>query len=163
MINIRRAKLKDLNLILNFEKKLLNSAVKIMTIHTPQHLNDINLKQNFEELLLKYIKGRIYSKNDAIFISEFNDKPVGHMIISVKKSFPIFDLQFYGRINTVFVEEEFRGRGISSKLKNEAIKWFKSKGIERISLNVFPNNKTAIDVYNRWGLTLSLFEMRMTI
>jgi GNAT superfamily N-acetyltransferase len=30
----------------------------------------------------------------------------------------------------VYIQEEYRGNGISSKLKDEAFKWFKSKGIK---------------------------------
>ena len=155
--------MKDINIILNFEKELLNSAVDLIKKYHPQHLIDINLRSDYKEIIIKYIRGRIFSKNDAMFISELNGKPVGHMIISIKKSFPIFEMEYYGRINTVYIKKEFRGKGISSKLKDEAIKWFKSKNINRISLNVNPDNKQALEAYKKWGLTLSLLEMRMTI
>lgn len=163
MINVRKAKVNDIDLILNFENDLLNSALDLMKKYTPQNLSDWVLKDDYNEILLNYIKGRIYSKNDAIFISEVDGKPVGHMIISIKKNFPIFNMLYYGRINTIFIKEEYRGRGISSILKDEAFKWFKSKGIKRVSLNVLPNNKPAIDAYQKWGLTLSLLEMRISI
>ena len=161
MIKIRKAKLQDIYLILKFEKDLLNYATKIINEYNPQQLIDIRLRKDFEDILFKYIKGRIFSKNDAVFIAEFKDEAVGHMIVSIKKNFPIFDMKYYGRINTVFIKAEYRGKGISSELKKEAFKWFKSKGIKRISLNVDPNNKRAIDVYNKWGLKLSLLEMRI--
>ena len=163
MINIRKAKLNDIALVLNFENGLLDSAHEIMNKFTSDHFVDFKLRSDYKEKLLKYIKGRIYSKNDAIFIAEYKGKPVGHMIISIKKNFPIFEMEYYGRINTVFIKKEFRGKGISSKLKDESVKWFKRKGINRISLNVFPDNKIAIGAYEKWGLSLSLLEMRMTI
>jgi len=163
MINIRKAKLKDINSILDLEKNLLNSAYEIMNEFTPENLIDFDLKEDYEKFLINYIKGRIFSKNDAIFIAEKDGKAVGHMIISKKKSYPIFKMEYYGRINTVFIKKEFRGKNISTKLKNEAINWFKKKGINRVSLNVLPDNKRAIESYKKWGLTLNLLEMRMTI
>jgi GNAT superfamily N-acetyltransferase len=163
MINIRKAKLKDINTILDLEKNLLDSAYNIMNEFTPDDLIDFNLKEDYENILLNYIKGRIFSKNDAIFIAENDGQAIGHMIISKKKSYPIFKMQYYGRINTVFIKKEFRGKNISSKLKNEAINWFKKKGIKRISLNVLPDNKIAIELYKKWGLRINLLEMRMTI
>lgn len=163
MINIRQAKLKDINLILNFEKELLDYAGDILNEFNPEALVDIKLKDDFENILFNFIRGRIFSKNDAIFIAEFDGEVIGHMIISIKKNFPIFKMNHYGRINTVFIKKEFRGKNISSKLKDEAINWFKKKGINRVSLNVDPNNKRAINAYNKWGLSLSLFEMRMNI
>ena len=163
MIIIKKARIKDINIILNFEKKLYDSSVKIMNKFTPQHICDIELKSDYDEILLKFIRSFIYSKNGTIFLSYINKKPVGHMIISIQKSHPIFKMKYFGRINTVFIEKEFRGLGISKKLKDEALKWFKFKNITRISLNVFPDNKSAIKAYKKWGLTLSLLEMRMTI
>jgi len=163
MINIRKAKLKDINSILNLEKNLLDSAYEIMNKFTQENLIDFDLKEDYEKILLNYIKGRIFSKNDAIYIAEKDGEIVGHMIISKKKSYPIFKLEYYGRINTVFIKKEFRGKNISTKLKQEAINWFKKKGINRISLNVLPDNKIAIEAYKKWGLTLNLLEMRMTL
>ncbi len=163
MINVRKAKLQDINLILKFEKDLFNYATNLIKEYNPQQLSDIRLRKDFEEILSKYIKGRIYSKNDAVFIAEFKGKAAGHMIVSIKKNFPVFDLKYYGRINTIFINEEFRGKGIGSELKKEAFKWFKGKGIKRVSLNVDPNNKRAIDVYKKWGLKLSLLDMRIQI
>ena len=101
MIKVRKDKVKDLNIILNFEKKLIHSAEDIMNKYCPQHFIDMRLKKDYGDILSKYIRGRIYSKNDAIFIAEFNGKPVGHMIITIKKSHPIFEMEKYGRINTV--------------------------------------------------------------
>jgi ribosomal protein S18 acetylase RimI-like enzyme len=163
MISVRKAKLKDINKIIDFEKELLNSAFDIINEFKPDNLIDFNLKDDYEKILIDYIKGRIFSKSDAIFIAEKDGKPVGHMIISKKKNYPIFKMENYGRINTVFIKKEFRGLNISSKLKKEAINWFNKKGINRISLNVLPDNLTAIKAYKKWGLSLSLLEMRMTI
>lgn len=163
MIVIRKAKLKDIDLILNFEKKLIKSADDIINKYCPLHFIDYQLKKDYEEILSKYIKGRIYSKNDAIFIAELNRKPVGHMIISIKKSHPIFEMEKYGKINTVYIEEKFRGKSISSRLKDEAFKWFKKKDINRVSLNVFPDNEKAINAYKKWGFSTGLIEMRMSV
>jgi len=163
MIIIRKAKLKDINQILNFEKEILDYASNILNEFNPKALVDISLRDDFEKILFDYIRGRIFSKNDTIFIAELHGEVIGHMIISVKKNFPIFKMKNYGRINTVFIKKEFRGKNISSKLKDEAINWFKKKGIDRVSLNVDPNNKRAINAYKAWGLSLSLSEMRMNI
>jgi GNAT superfamily N-acetyltransferase len=163
MITVRKAKVNDIELILYFEKKLIESANEIMNKYCPQHNIDFSLKSNYEEILSKYLKSMIYSKNGSIFIAEYNGKPAGHIVLSIQKSHPIFKLKYYGRINTIFIKKKFRGKGISSKLKNEAKKWFKRKKIKRVSLNVFPDNKNAINVYKKWGLSISLLEMRMNL
>ena len=90
MINIRKAKLKDINQIINLEKELLDYAVEILNESNTEDLVDISLRDNFYHILFNNIKGRIFSKNDAIFIAESDGEVIGHMIISIKKNFPIF-------------------------------------------------------------------------
>jgi len=53
MITVRKARVRDIDLILEFEKKLYDSAVKIMKNFCPQHRVDIILKSNYKEVLFK--------------------------------------------------------------------------------------------------------------
>ena len=63
----------------------------------------------------------------------------------------------------MFVREEFRGLGISSKLKDESFIWLRKKGIEKVFLNVLSNNSQAIEVYEKWGFSTFKSEMRMDL
>ena len=71
MIVIRKAKLKDIDLILNFEKKLFKSADDIMKKYCPEHFIEYRLKKDYGEILSEYIKGRIYSKNGTWNLANF--------------------------------------------------------------------------------------------
>lgn len=50
-----------------------------------------------------------------------------------------------------------RGKGFSSKLKDEFIKWFKEKKKGRgiVTLYVMPKNNFAIKAYKKWGFKIS--------
>jgi ribosomal protein S18 acetylase RimI-like enzyme len=109
------------------------------------------------------VRKMIHSKNGLVLLSEIDEKPVGFSTSIIKKNFPIFQLEKFGLIGDIFVREEFRGLGISSKLKDESFKWLRRKGIEKVSLNVLPNNSQAIKVYEKWGFSTILSEMRMDL
>lgn len=49
------------------------------------------------------------------------------------------------------VAKEFRGTGVGTALMDNALKWAKKKGIEKVGLAVFSTNKRAIRLYERFG------------
>lgn len=56
-----------------------------------------------------------------------------------------------GHIINVFTREAWRGRGLASSLLEEAIKWSRSEGIERLWLRATDDGRR---VYERFGFTL---------
>ncbi len=55
------------------------------------------------------------------------------------------------RILSIAVAPEARGLGIASALIGEADKYFRQHGVKRIRLEVRPDNRPAIRVYEKWG------------
>ncbi len=55
-------------------------------------------------------------------------------------------------VMSVAVEENFRGRGIGTKLFAELIKFCKERGATAITLEVRPSNAAAIKLYESFGL-----------
>ncbi|MCL9783808.1 GNAT family N-acetyltransferase [Vibrio sp. S4M6] len=51
----------------------------------------------------------------------------------------------------IFVVKEFRGNGIATKLMQEVLIRAKSRGIEKIELEVLANNHGAIHCYKKFG------------
>ena len=68
-----------------------------------------------------------------------------------------------GYIEEFFLVEKFRGKGISTRLMNETIKWFKQKKIEFVSLCVFTKNKGVVNVYKKFGFESFSIYMRKKI
>ena len=163
MIKIRKARLNDVETISTLWSEFGKTQDVIVEEHCPQHLDDFCLKKNSDEIFRDSVRKMIHSKNGLVLLSEVDEKPVGFSISIIKKNFPIFQLEKFGLILSIFVIEEFRGLGISSKLKDESFKWLRRKGIEKVSLNVLPNNSQAIKVYEKWGFSTILSEMRMDL
>jgi ribosomal protein S18 acetylase RimI-like enzyme len=105
----------------------------------------------------------IRSKNGLVLIVEVDKKIAGYLIIMIKNNVPIFKLEKLGEITDLYIKEEFGGKGISSKLRDEILKWCKKKNISTITLDVLPENIHAIRIYEKWGFNEFLIEMRMRI
>jgi len=163
MIKIRKARLNDVVTISTLWSEFVKNQDEIVERHCPQFLGDFCLKMNSDEIFRDYVRKTIHSKNGLVLLSEVNEKPAGFSTSIIKKNFPIFQLEKYGYIGSIFIREEFRGLEISSKLKNETFKWLRRKGIEKVSLNVLPDNSQAIKVYEKWGFSTILSEMRIDL
>jgi len=163
MIKIRKAGLKDITSIIKLEKKLTEYGDEIIKNSHPENLKDFCFNKSKDEIARNFIKNAIHSKNGLVLISEINDDIIAYILITIRNNFPFFKLKKYGKLQTIYVKDEYRYSGISSKLKDEAFKWCKEKGINRISLDVLPDNLNAIKIYKKWGFSPYLLEMRVDV
>jgi L-phenylalanine/L-methionine N-acetyltransferase len=49
------------------------------------------------------------------------------------------------------VSKEWRGRGVGSALLQEALRWARSVGVEKVSLTVYEHNTRAVALYRKFG------------
>jgi ribosomal protein S18 acetylase RimI-like enzyme len=49
------------------------------------------------------------------------------------------------------VHAPWRGRGIGTALMDAALRWARSAGVEKVSLEVYPTNEAAVALYRRFG------------
>ena len=49
------------------------------------------------------------------------------------------------------VDAAWRGKGIGAALMDAALKWARSAGVEKVSLEVYPTNEAALALYRRFG------------
>ena len=105
----------------------------------------------------------IGSKNGVVHLAEMGGKPAGYSLILIKQNPGVPRVSKIGYISDLFVKEEFRGRGISSKLTQEAMEWFRRKGIRYVSLNVLAENRAPQSIYKKWGFFPFVVEMRKNL
>ena len=160
MIKIRKASLDDVDSIANLGEKLIDHGDGIIKDSYPQNLNDYLFDKSKYEFSKTFIKNAIHSRNGLVLISEIDNIIVGFLQVNICKNFSFFKLKKYGKIQAIYVKKEYRKKGISTTLMEEAMKWCKSKDLTRISLDVLPNNIHAIKIYEKWGFTPFLLEMR---
>ncbi|RIW33283.1 GNAT family N-acetyltransferase [Bacillus salacetis] len=71
--------------------------------------------------------------------------------IMIDKAFDYLTGDEVGWINDLYVKQEFRGKGYSILLIEEAFKRFKDNGYNDVRLNVYTHNEKAVKLYEQMG------------
>lgn len=141
-LNIRKAKLDDLNALVNLRKEHFLYEVEILD----NTLLDISWPESEDSREdLKY-----FILSEVIYIAEVGNIPVGYICgeTNVKKAWYKENI---ASLTNLFVKKEYRKKGIGKYLldyfKDDVI----SKGINKIELSTMTNNILALEFYERYG------------
>ncbi|MBD8006604.1 GNAT family N-acetyltransferase [Bacillus norwichensis] len=96
-------------------------------------------EQNIEKILLQ--------SNSTIIVAEDNDRLIGFVTVLGGES---SRSQHAARIS-VGVTEEFRGKGVATRLLKEAFRWSKEMGLSRLGVTVMKHNERAFSLYLKMG------------
>jgi len=136
------------NLIINENPKLKEFEVK-----------DKNMGESYKE----FLKSHIESPDGIVFIVQENEEIVGYALLFIKDEIPIYQNKKIGYASDLYVKKNFRNKGISSKLRDKALEWFKEKGMKFVAAPLHSDNKFAHSVYKKWGFFDYKIEMRKKI
>lgn len=152
------------------------SVVGLMTA-LQSYFKEIDIygeKVDFEnrESTEKYINQAfedVAKMNGKVFVAESDDKVIGFVqgIISEHKDDAMHNLTHAkgnaGWIGLLFVDSNYRSKGIAQSLLEKMKDYFKQKGCSSMRLKVDSNNKLAINVYEKYGFTPRDLEMAIKI
>lgn len=140
-MRIRRARLADIKELTKLQSLLMKHHMKFDGYW--------DVKRNAKSMYSKYFIKMIKSPNAVMFVAEDNGKIIGFTLGKIKKRPPIFKIERVGQVNSTFVLEKYRKKGITKRLTNELFEWFKSKKIYNIELDVDNRNLTGLKVWKR--------------
>ncbi|MGF6838936.1 ribosomal protein S18 acetylase RimI-like enzyme [Paraburkholderia youngii] len=102
----------------------------------------------------------LQGEDRATFLAEFGSNAVGFITIQVVKPIsPLLQPMVVGRIGSVAVLEQIRGRGVGSSLIKLAEEWARKQGATDIRLAVWEFNEQAVNLYRELGYEIRAFEM----
>lgn len=157
---VRKATVKDIPNLIKLFRGLVKYHQKIYTKDDKFYNKEI---KNVRGLWMKFIKKNINNKNSLILISYDNKKPVAYSISYIKDNIPVYSIKKYGYISDLYVDKNYRKKGIGKELVDMSKKRFKKKGIKFMSLEVNHNNNHTIKFYNKYGFKEYHKSMRMRI
>lgn len=102
----------------------------------------------------KWIR-RLENKNSKTIGAYDGDTIIGVCVVVTN---PRMKMKHKATLNSMFVQNEYRGKGISYGLMNTSIELLKSKQIEFLHLSVVSSNIPAIALYQKYGFTEEGFE-----
>lgn len=142
-MKIRKAKIKDLEDVieLSYESAIYH---KKLTLY-------YDTSKDVKEVLTKSLKKNIYSSNSCIFIAEENNKIIGYLLAFKINRSEMFKVKKAGLIADVFIERDYRRKGIGDKIVEECFNWFKKDKISFVEINVEFSNRQAMNFWNKKG------------
>ena len=163
-VSIRLAEEKDLSLIL----KLYEQG--FIPEHDSQVLDKSSNSQPYLErndqssqMIAEYIANTIKDPEAILLLAEFENQIVGFISCKIQESKSTYVIDKFGIIDGIYVNPDYQGKKISTKLKNELIKWLKNKHIQHISTTVLSDNEKTIKIYEKWGFIKFSTELRAEI
>jgi len=152
---IRKAKLKDLDVLSKMSLSLLKYHQKFDKYFSPS--------KNADKFLKSFQKKCIYSKNYYLIVSILDGKINGYALAGLSSRPPIFKDRKVGFIYDVYVEEKFRKRGIGKELLEEMFNWLKSNKIKNVELSVHAMNALGNKVWIKENFRVTSHKMHREI
>jgi len=92
------------------------------------------------------------SENGLVLVALDNGKVVGYSLSEVRGPSPGMKQEGWGYIDQVAVTAGYRRKGVGQKLFVENLAWLKSKGINRVELEVTAQNTIGYAFWRKHGL-----------
>lgn len=122
--------------------KILNEYHKNNTRHFHQRYSDFTFEKRKADLLEKVKSGLVMRIDLAKDVNK--NVIIGYCIntVSPKK---------VGKIESIYIDEAYRGKGIGDSLIRKALKWMDSLVVNKIIVGVAAGNEQAFSFYDRYG------------
>lgn len=139
---IRKAEQKDAAAVIALMKQLIDEHAALDEYYKP-YAKYRGLKG--------YIADAIKNSEQLLLIAEVENKIVGYVLAAVEEA-PFYSSErFIGIIADATVEKTIRRQGMLTQLFQEALNWFKQKGVSYIELSVDARNTAAIAAWRKLG------------
>ncbi|MBI2637329.1 MAG: GNAT family N-acetyltransferase, partial [Candidatus Sungbacteria bacterium] len=142
MIAIKTARKSDLK-----DVQELNHQLFLFDINFESELNMNWTYAEGREYLLKRIQGE-----GVCLIALVESQIVGYLTGSVSERESWRNV-IWSELETIFVKEQLRSKGVGSELVKAFISWSKQNNADRITVSMFAKNEEAVKFYRVCGFT----------
>ncbi|WP_202708840.1 GNAT family N-acetyltransferase [Sporosalibacterium faouarense] len=127
-----------------------------------KEINPNNNKSDFIKSCVDFLEEGIEDKSWIHWIVVDNSEIISHISVRRIRKIPKPNKFFdeYGYLTNVFTKENYRGKGIGSKLMSYVIEWAKEEDLE--TLIVWPSDR-AINFYERKGFRIQSDVMELEL
>lgn len=141
---IRKAGVEDLESVQNLSAKL---CVDENRKFNPTAIPDFYLTDKGKEGLRRCIAGDF----SAIFVAEIDGKIIGYLAGGVQEAEKCRNIKYLCELGSLWVDDEYRSKGIGKELVKEFEKWCREKKVSRLSVDTSAGNERAIEFYRKEG------------
>ena len=149
-INVRRATHDDLGALKHLEQQLINFE--------RQFDPDIREGENVHYYDLEKL---LMQDNISLIVAEVDNKIVGCAFGKIVKAPDWSESEYIGHIKMVFVEEEYRKKGVGRAIFAGLKKWFREKQAASVYVEFYLDNTNALEAYKKYGFKPYTMIMKM--
>ena len=103
----------------------------------------------FEEYQVRRL---MKSEDGLVLVALDSGRVVGYSLSEIRSSRGL-ELETFGAVDHVAVTASYRRRGIGEEMLSEILKWFQSRNIDRVELEVLAKNQVAYSFWKKHGFT----------
>lgn len=157
-ICIRKATQNDFSSIIEMPIKL---ATHLSKSYDPTVKPDWFLSNDAKEFYLEFLT----DKTKCIYVAEEEKKIIGFIVGELfdKTEYWYRKINCFAELDELYVDEEYRSKGVGSKLMDKFKEWCKEQGVDRISLEVSSTNVPSILFYQKHSFKEQYVVMEMAL
>lgn len=148
-INIRKARLEDLKILLEFEQGII----------TAERPFDPTLKE--DKINYYDIEQMITTPHIEVLVAEIRSEIVGSGYARIETAKPYLNHNAYAYLGFMYTHPKHRGKGINANIIKALKEWCQSQKITELRLDVYNDNTSAIRAYEKVGFKKHLVNMRI--
>ncbi|MBN1386553.1 GNAT family N-acetyltransferase [Candidatus Woesearchaeota archaeon] len=112
---------------------------------------DRRIKKAYVRHLGPTLAKMMRQKDKAFFMAEAEGKAIGYAAAEIQKNpaWCVHDKR--GHMFNLYVDRQYRRKGVGQKLTEACLRWFKEKGIRDLMIMHYHFNTEAASLYKRYG------------
>ncbi|BAY31397.1 acetyltransferase, GNAT family protein [Nostoc carneum NIES-2107] len=108
--------------------------------------------------------GRLTNSDSSVFlVAEDEENLVAFLVATVEREIPIYRLKEFAFIHDIWVEPDYRQRGVARQMVILAVERFQKMDIHQIRLDTAAINEAARRLFASCGFRISTIEMLMEL
>ncbi|WP_414551355.1 N-acetyltransferase family protein [Anabaena sp. CCY 0017] len=142
---------------------VLPMLAKTCALHESWDAAKYGLRSHPEQQYEKWLTRLPHKERSVFLVAEDQEKLVAFLAATVEPELPIYSLQEFAFIHDIWVEPEYRRKGIAPQIINMSVERFQQMGIKQIRLDTVAANESARQLFKSCGFRLTTMEMLMEI
>ncbi len=99
----------------------------------------------------EYLRPAMRDESSLVLVALDEGSVVGYSYSLIRGPHDLVKREKYGCIHDMYVSTTHRRKGIGEKMLGEITKWFRSKDIDRVELDVIAKNQIAVSFWEKRG------------
>src|SRR5690349_20439089 len=138
-VSIRKATMDDMKALLRFEQGVIAAERPFDPTIRKGHVNYYDLPFMID------------ADHIHLIVAEINGLPIGSGYARIEEDKHFLNHTHYAFLGFMYVEPEYRGKGVNKMIIDALTDWAHARGLEEIRLEVYAENEAAIRAYEKVG------------